>query len=574
MTEAVPAQLPLLRAIAICQLIRRQAFWLVLLALIAILVFLPVGTLFRLALSNSAAGLREFLDDPNTLRILWNTLILAFGSLVVAMVSGAAVAFSVWALPPRARRLTTFLPMLPLLTPGVAHVIGFVFLFSPENGYVNSFLRMTPLFSDNFAGPFNIYTLGGIVTYTGLSLSSYVYLFVFTGLQDMGTEYAQAARANGAGPARTLFFVTIPMLRPVFIYAGMMVLLLALGQFTGPLMLGRRQGIDVVTTQMYLVTTEFPVNYPLGASYAMPLAATALLILWMQSRIIGDRDRFVGRGNTSIAMLPTPLPLRLLAVTVIGVFSLLSAILPLLALVFVSLSPFWSGTVAFDNLTTRNLEQILGNPVVISSVVTTLKLTFSSIVILLPLGMLVAMAIFYRSLLWRPLSVAMDAVANLPLAIPSALIGFGFLFAYAATPFGLYGSFYGLVIAFVTVKLPFAVRYQLSSLIALGLTQVEAARANGAGPVRTFFQIILPLARGGVAAAAAVIFVLLIHEFGVALMLRSSDTNVMSVVLFELFNTGGLYPHVAAMALLMTLITMVGVMVALWIGGIKTFVKM
>jgi iron(III) transport system permease protein len=127
------------------------------------------------------------------------------------------------------------------------------------------------------------------------------------------------------------------------------------------------------------------------------------------------------------------------------------------------------------------------------------------------------------------------------------------------------------VLAFVTVKLPFSVRYQLSTLIAVGSTHVEAARANGSGPVRTFFYIILPLARTGIAAAAAVIFVLLIHEFGVALMLRSADTNVMSVVLFDLYNTGGLYPRVAAMALLMTVITMIGVFGAIWVGGVKAF---
>lgn len=555
-------------------MMRKQSFWIALLIIIAVLVALPIGALVKLALQDGAAGLRQFLGDPKTPQVLWNTALLAVGSLVVAMVAGGAVAFSVWALPPRVRRWTTFLPVMPLLIPGVAHVIGFVFLFSPENGYINAFLRMTPFFSDSFNGPFNVYTIWGIIAYTGLSLASYVYLFVFTGLNDLGTDYIQAARANGAGPARTLFFVTIPMLRPVFVYSGMIVLLLALGQFTGPLMLGRRQGIDVITTQMYLVTTEFPVNYALGASYAMPLLVVAGFILWMQQRIIGDRSRFVGRGHTSVAMLPTTLPLRLLSVSIIVVFALLSAILPLLALIFVSLSPFWSGTISLAHLTTQNIERVLSNPIVLESIYTTLKLALISILIVLPLGMLVAMAIYYRSLVWRPVSVAMDAVANLPLAIPSALIGFGFLFAYSATPFGLYGSAAGMILAFVTVKLPFAVRYQLSSLIALGSTQVEAARANGSGPVRTFFQIILPLARSGVAAAGAVIFVLLIHEFGVAVMLRSTDTNVMSVVLFELFNTGGLYPEVAAMALVMTVITMIGVIVALSVGGVKTFAKM
>jgi len=79
------------------------------------------------------------------------------------------------------------------------------------------------------------------------------------------------------------------------------------------------------------------------------------------------------------------------------------------------------------------------------------------------------------------------------------------------------------------------------------------------------------MSNGYVAIAAAVIFVLLIHEFGVALMLRSAETSVMSVVLFDLYNAGGLYPRVAAMALLMTVITMLGVAAAISVGGVKAF---
>lgn len=549
----------------------RQSFWIALAVVASVLVLLPIASLLHLAFSDAGSGLRQLWNEPRAAKVLWNTLMLGLGAVVVAVLSGTIVAFSVWSLPPSARRYTSFIPVLPLLIPSVAHVIGFVFLFSPENGYVNTFVRALPGFEGTNSGPFNIYTATGIITYTGLHLSAFVYLFVLTGLQDLGEEYAQAARVNGAGPMRTLFTITLPMLRPVFVYASMVVMLLALGQFSGPLMLGRRQGIDVITTEMYLVTREFPVNYPLGAAYAIPLLIVAVILVWAQHKIIGNRDRFVGRGHTVATPMPKSALAKGLAMTLIGVFVLISALLPLLALIYVALSPFWSGRISFTNLTIRHITSVLYNPIVMDSVITTIKLAAISIAIVLPLGMLVSMAIFFRNLLWRPLSVWLDAVSSIPLAIPSALIGFGFLFAYAATPFGLYGSAAGLVLAFVTVKLPFSVRYQLASLIALGSTQVEAARANGSSPARTFFQIILPLARSGIAAAAAVIFVLLVHEFGVALMLRSTGSTVMSVVLFDLFNTGGLYPQVAAMALIMTAVTMCGVAVALWVGGVKAF---
>ncbi|NKC04934.1 hypothetical protein HED55_22490 [Ochrobactrum haematophilum] len=126
--------------------------------------FMPIGALLRLALEDGAAGLRTVMAEANTPKILWNTVVLAFGALVVAMVCGTAVALSVWALPPPSiRRYTSFLPVLPLLIPSVAHVIGFVFLFSPENGYINSVLRLLPFFSESYSGPLNIYTIWGII---------------------------------------------------------------------------------------------------------------------------------------------------------------------------------------------------------------------------------------------------------------------------------------------------------------------------------------------------------------------------------------------------------------------------
>lgn len=67
-------------------------------------------------------------------------------------------------------------------------------------------------------------------------------------------------------------------------------------------------------------------------------------------------------------------------------------------------------------------------------------------------------------------------------------------------------------------------------------------------------------------------FVLLIHEFGVSLLIRSAEVNVMSVVLFEQYDAGG-YPQVAVIAIAMTLITAIGVFVALLFGGSRALEK-
>ena len=114
--------------------------------------------------------------------------------------------------------------------------------------------------------------------------------------------------------------------------------------------------------------------------------------------------------------------------------------------------------------------------------------------------------------------------------------------------------------------LPFATRMQLGGMIALGNTYQEASRTSGAGALRTNFKVVLPLMRATIGGAAALMFVLLTHEFAASLLVRSPTTQVMGTVLFD-FYVNGSYPLVAAIALVMTGITAVGVAVALMVGG-------
>ena len=72
--------------------------------------------------------------------------------------------------------------------------------------------------------------------------------------------------------------------------------------------------------------------------------------------------------------------------------------------------------------------------------------------------------------------------------------------------------------------------------------------------------------RPAVLSAVALMFILLTHEFAASLLVRSPTTQVMGTRLYDLW-TNGHYPQVAAMALLMTAVTGLGVFIAMLIGG-------
>src|SRR5215208_8420381 len=217
---------------------------------IGYLTLLPLIRLQYLALKDGAQGYRDAYTRPDVWQTVRWTIFLGVGSLVIAVVLGTALAWAASTLPHKLRLLRV-LPILPIILPPVAAVLGWSFLLSPVPGYLNQLLRHLPWWSDDFQGPFNIYTLPWIIIITGLALAAFVYLFVSAGLENISNELIEAAYVGGSGRIGVFFRVILPLLRPSLVYGTGVALLLGLGQFTAPLLLGRSRNISVLATDMF-----------------------------------------------------------------------------------------------------------------------------------------------------------------------------------------------------------------------------------------------------------------------------------------------------------------------------------
>lgn len=551
-------------AARLIELLRRQGLSAVLAAAIAVIVLPPVLRLAEQALSDRARGLRSLDTIPGIVGTYRTTALLAAGSTLLALILGLLLAWCTVRLPRRLQGVMSVAPLLPLVIPGVAAVIGWSFLLSPRVGLVNTALRRLPMFSGLETGPIDVFTVEWIVLLTGFSLTSFVYLFVYTSLRNMGGELESAAAASGASAGRIFFTITLPLLRPAIVYSTGICLLLGLGQFTAPLLLGRRQGVDVVTTEMFRLRESYPVNYGLGAALGMPLLAFGLLAVFMQRRAIGNERRYVTQGarsnhSSTLTSSWAALPLML--------YTLVAVVLPLLALVYVAVSPYWSGSLSTDGLTLQHFRTVLfDNDRTRDAIETSVRTSLLAVAIALPLGFAAALALLRSSRVAPAIRGVLETIIMLPLAVPAALLGFGILFAYTEPPFKLYGSTAVIVITYVTLMLPFAMRSSLASLVAVGDDMAEASRVSGASGTRTALSVLFPLARRGATSGAAIMVVMLFHEFAASLMVRSPRTQVMGTVLYE-FWSQGVYPQVAVMALVMVFTTAVGVAIALALGG-------
>ena len=140
-------------------------------------------------------------------------------------------------------------------------------------------------------------------------------------------------------------------------------------------------------------------------------------------------------------------------------------------------------------------------------------------------------------------------LVELPLVLPPVVAGIGLLVAFGR--FGLLGSTLsamGITIPFTQLAVTLAVAYVASPLYirqaivsfeAVDPNLVAASRTLGAGPAKTFFRVVLPLARGGLAAGEAVAFARGLGEFGATIMFAGSlqgVTQTLPLAIYAEFN--------------------------------------
>jgi iron(III) transport system permease protein len=530
-------------------------------AALAYLVLMPLIRLQVLAFRDGGRGYRVAFGTEYVFDTIRNTAALAAGSLVIGLFFGTLLAWWASRLPPRLRFLRA-LPILPIVVPAVANISGWAFLLSPRPGYLNALLRMLPWWSHLEAGPVDVYSLTWIVIITGFSLTAFVYLFVSEGLRNIGADLIEASRVHGSSALGGFFRVTLPLLRPVLLYGGGVALLLGLGQFTCPLLLGTNKGVSVLTTDMYAAVAQTPTDYAVAAAIGSPLLLFGVALVIFQKFMLGNHSRFVTHGGRAFRVAGKPS--KFAAVAIVS-FSLITTILPIASLVVLSLSRYWSPRIRPSQFTLDNFRAILQESAITNAILTSVTVSLVAVAISLVIGF-VSACLLLRGRRHRLVRSALDIIVALPLGIPAVIFGAGFLFAYTQPPLVLYGTPWVLVVVYVTLMLPFTTRMQLSGMLQLGTSYLEASRVSGANAINTDLRVTLPLMRSTIGGAAALMFVLLTHEFTASVLVRSPDNQVMGTILFDYWSNGS-YPLVAAIALIMTLVTAIGVLAAALFGG-------
>lgn len=173
-----------------------------------------------------------------------------------------------------------------------------------------------------------------------------------------------------------------------------------------------------------------------------------------------------------------------------------------------------------------------------------LKLSFWTLAVLIPLGIVVGRGLAWRRFAAKPL---VEAALALPLVLPPTVLGFYLLVGLGgASPLGqayerLFGhplvfTFDGLLAASILFNLPFAIQPMQRAFEAIPREVRQAAACSGLTPRQVFLRIELPLAWPGLVSAAVLTFAHTLGEFGVVLMVGGSipgETKTIAIAIYD-----------------------------------------
>ncbi|HEY0607417.1 MAG TPA: iron ABC transporter permease [Herpetosiphonaceae bacterium] len=520
----------------------------------ALFYFYPLLAILQVSFASaeeSIAGIVSLWRDSYYLSVLWFSVWQAALSTALTLALGLPIAYVFARYRFRGKTLLRALATVPFVLPTVVVAAAFAALLG-QNGVVNTIL------GDLLGVPAPL-KLENTLT---LILIAHVFYNLTVVLRIVGGFWAnldprmvEAARVLGASRWRAWIEVTLPLLMPALGAAALLIFLFTFTAFGTILILGGPR-FATVEVEIYRQAVDF-FNLPVaGALSVLQIIATlALTVVYtrLQERASLPLDL---RPQTTVQLPVIGWRRRLLVGAVIGVLLLL-LLAPLLALAYRSIALGGEWSLQFYRLLQQNQRNSYFFVPPLTAVRNSLMFAGATTILALLLGVPAAYALTRRE---RWLRAILDPLFILPLGTSAVTLGFGYIIALDEPPLNLRTSPVLVPLAHTLIAFPFVVRAVLPVLRGINPRLREAVAVQGAGPLRVFWEVDVPIVARAIVVGAVFAFTVSMGEFGATLLLYLPDYPTMPLVIYRFIGQPGVanYGQALAMSTLLMLVTALG----------------
>ncbi len=490
-------------------------------------------------------------------QLVGNTAAYSLGTTALALGVGFALAWIVERTDIPLRGPIFFLSIVRLAVPNMMMVIAWILLLSPRmgvvNGWAGSLLHLgRPLF--------NIYSLWGMIWVEGVDKVPIAFLLASGALRAMDPTLEESACVSGAGLWRTVRRVTLPLIFPAMLAAGLLVFLMAFESFEAPTLIGLPFGIRTLVSEIYVRTRGVPPDIPLASAFGVLFLALAVAGILLQQRAVRAAEKFTtitGKGFRAGRIELGRWRLPVAGATM--VFLLWAYVLPIAILLWASLLPFYQAPSlrALHRVGLGNYREVLILHTPVLALRNSVILGVGGATVIALLSLIMQQALTRR----RTVAVRLvDLLVFTPIVTPGIVLAISLIWVYIRMPLPVYGTLWILLIAYVTRYSPFGMRFAQAAFMQLHRELEEAVDVSSGSWWYGFRRVTVPLVIPALFGGWAYLLVYCFRDAATSIMLYTTGTETTSVVVFNLWNNGEIGP---AAALAVIVLVILGAAVAL-----------
>jgi iron(III) transport system permease protein len=375
------------------------------------------------------------------------------------------------------------------------------------------------------------------------------FMFFYTTLVSLNPTLEEASAVAGASGIQTFVHVTLPNMWPSIVSVATILFVVGFESFDVAWFIGYPARIYILAIELYTMTKmSFPSDFAGASVYGMIAVALAFGLIAIYRRVTRDQSRFTAitgkayrRGVIDIGRA------RYVACALFYGFVLSIGVVPLIVLLAMSLQLFTIPFTLHAQGTFENFHWIFSDPQSLRSILNTAVISIVGAVAAVIAGFMISYSVTRTH---EPGRSVLEYLAFLPFATPSTVLALGIIAILVWTP--LYNTVWIMIVAFAIKFLPYALRSISNNLIQIHPELEEASFVSGGSLFTTLRRVTFPIAVPGLIAAWSMLLIIYSRQFSLPMMLASPDSQVITISMFNEWESGQM-GHVAAYGVLLSL---------------------
>jgi len=509
--------------------------WIVILIVVAFLVifeviplsYLLIRSLFPKGSFSLESFKRVYTYDLNWTALI-NTLVISGLTTLFGVILAFPLAFLVGRTDMYGKKFFRTLFITTYMVPPYVGAMAWLRLLNPNAGVLNKFLMQ--IFNLPKA-PFNIYTVGGIVWVLTCFYYPYAFITISRAMEKMDPSLEEASKISGASPLKTLMTITIPMMTPSIIAAGLLVFVASASAFGIPSIIGAPGQIYTVTTR---IIDFVHIGSDEGLNDAMVLAVflmvIANIVLYITTFVIGKRQYITMSGKSTRPNIVELGKWRMPITIIISIFSFFVVILPFVTVALTSFTVNMGKPISLSNMSMSAWNKVFSRASILSSTKNSIIAGLAAAFFGIMISCIMAYLLQRTNVKGKRIP---DFLITLGSGTPSVTIALALIISMSGKfKINIYNTLTIMIIAYMIKYMLMGMRTVVSAMSQVHPSLEEAAQISGANWLRMLKDVTLPLIGASIVAGFFLIFMPSFYELTMSTLLYSSNTKTIGYELY------------------------------------------